>query len=322
MFRKFAISLLVPVVIALSGGLGTAIAAPSVQSASAVHYMNIYKGKAGHGGGGGNVSYLTYHSGPVQTTAAVYIVFWGSAWNSTVATGSDGSFSYTPQQAMTYVTDFFSNVGGSPWGNVDTQYCQGVAPGTINCGSYGTHVSNPTGQLAGSYVDTTNPLPPSPTQTDIANEAIRAAEYFKYSASIQPNATFFVLTPSGDSMSGFGTSWCAWHSSTAVTSGNLPYAYLPYQPDAGASCGENFVNATANSYGNGYFDGFSIVGGHEYAEANTDPVPSSGWVDRRGAENGDKCAWSTLSTNITLSNQHYYAVQPLWSNTASGCAVS
>jgi hypothetical protein len=64
------------------------------------------------------------------------------------------------------------------------------------------------------------------------------------------------------------------------------------------------VNASNNSYGNGYFDGFSIVGGHEYAEAQTDPQQNSGWLDGSGSENGDKCAWSSASTNISLGANH------------------
>jgi serine protease len=84
-------------------------------------------------------------------------------------------------------------------------------------------------------------------------------------------------------------------------------------PDAGAACGMGFVNGSA-----GRFDGFSIVGGHEYEEAQTDPFPSSGWLDRFGSENADKCAWNSLSTNITLGSS-YFAVQPIWSNKAGGC---
>jgi serine protease len=90
----------------------------------------------------------------------------------------------------------------------------------------------------------------------------------------------------------------------------------------------NFVNGS-DSFGHGYFDGFSIVGGHEYAEAATDPFPNSGWLDGAGAENGDKCAWISsgqgASTNITLGS-NYYAVQSLWSNAfnggAGGCVIS
>ena len=55
------------------------------------------------------------------------------------------------------------------------------------------------------------------------------------------------------------------------------------------------VNATSNAFGNGIFDGWSIVTGHEYSEAVTDPdnIASwqDGWLDAQGSENGDKCAW-------------------------------
>ena len=94
-------------------------------------------------------------------------------------------------------------------------------------------------------------------------------------------------------------------------------------PDAGTACGENFVDQPT-SFGNGYFDGFSVVGGHEYAEAQTDPITARSryaWYDGSGQEIGDKCAWNAASANITL-NGNPYAVQPLWSNTTSGCALS
>src|SRR5207244_4108062 len=79
----------------------------------------------------------------------------------------------------------------------------------------------------------------------------------------------------------------------------------------------------------GYFDGFSIVGGHEYAETITDPYPNSGWLDGRGAENGDKCAWISsgqgAAANISLGGNNY-AVQSLWSNAfnggSGGCVLS
>ena len=67
-------------------------------------------------------------------------------------------------------------------------------------------------------------------------------------------------------------------------------------------------------------DGFSIVGGHEYAEAVTDPEPSSGWVASDGEEIGDLCAWQNLIA-LSLSTGSF-AVQPLWSNNAGGCATS
>jgi serine protease len=103
---------------------------------------------------------------------------------------------------------------------------------------------------------------------------------------------------------------------------------MPYVPEQGAGCGGNSVNKQNNAFGNGYLDGYSIVAGHEYAEAVTDPANQlgfqDGWNDTSSSENGDKCAWTGLQ-NIPLGGNQY-AVQPMWSNEANsgngGCAVT
>jgi serine protease len=102
---------------------------------------------------------------------------------------------------------------------------------------------------------------------------------------------------------------------------------MPYVMNGNVGCGENFVNAD-NSYGNGFFDGYSIVAGHEFAEAETDPLPftNTAWQDSSGAENGDKCAWLSPGTPGGAHNigpdahGHRFAVQTLYSNSAGGCA--
>jgi hypothetical protein len=255
---------------------------------------------------------LSSHGGPIQVTPKVYISWWGQEWANGFTTGG-----YTSAQAQTYNTNFFTSVGGSSWNNVVKQYCMNVPSGTQSCSSVtgAVYITNPASQFGGAWNDTTA-VPSSPTQTDIFNAAKRAATHFGY----DPEGTYLVYTPHAKSMNGFGTQWCAWHSSGSTASGTLAYGYIPYLPDAGASCGMNFINSN-NSYGNGYFDGFSVVAGHEYSEAETDPFPNSGWLDRNGAENADKCAWSSASKNITLGS-HSYAVQPTWSNASGGCATS
>ena len=258
-------------------------------------------------------SNMTYHGGPVSTVPKVYISWWGSQWNTGFSTGG-----YTSAKAQTYVTGFFGNVGGSSWHQIDTQYCKGVAVGTVNCGSSGQHITNPTGELGGTWVDTTS-VPTRPTQSNILSAAGRLVSHFGFSS----NAIYLVFTPSGHSMSGFGTQWCAWHDNGSSGGHNIAYGYIPYMPNAGSSCGMNFVNSTNNSYGNGYFDGFSIVAGHEFMEAETDMTPSTSvaWQGPGGGsdENADKCAWDQnggVSKNITLGS-HSYAVQPIWSNNST-----
>ncbi|MGZ3629248.1 MAG: hypothetical protein ACXVDN_16505 [Ktedonobacteraceae bacterium] len=295
----------------------SALAAPVTTHSTTPHkhIMGIYKGQKFKSAG----TNLIYQGGSVETAPLVYISWWGTQWNTGFSTGG-----YSSATAQTYITNFFSNVGGSSWDNINTQYCQGITVGSTSCGSSGTHITNPTGQLAGTWVDTTS-VPTRPTQSQIQSAATRLMNHF---GGYNANATYFVFTPHSHSMSGFGTSWCAWHDEP--TSGtDIAYAYMPYIPDAGTSCGRNFVNKTNNSYGNGYFDGFSIVGGHEYAEAATDPHPERtstnfGWITNTGSsgqEIGDLCAWASNSTNITLGS-HFYATQPLWSNASSGCVNS
>ena len=99
-----------------------------------------------------------------------------------------------------------NGVGGSSWTSVVTQYTS-TSQGAI---------TNPTGQFKGAWSDTTA-LPSKLTQTNIASAAVRCMTHFGYNV----NANYIVATPSGKSMSGFGTQWCAWHSSTTSGSGNV-----------------------------------------------------------------------------------------------------
>ena len=295
--------------------------APSGSAASGLHheiYMPV-KGKAKarpcHRNCGGNN--LTYHGGVggvgVETGAdKVYLIYWGSQWNS-----NDPSGEAAIQQ------NFFNHVGGSSWNNSVTQYCEGVSSGTVTCGSSGTHATNPTGVLAGIWYDNASAAPSSPTQSQLAAEAVNAAAHFgNTTASSNTTVQYVVNTATGNNMNGFGTQWCAWHSSTSSSYGNVAYTNMPYITDAGASCGANFNGLGANA-------GITIVGGHEFAETETDIFPNGGWLDGSGAENGDKCAWISsgqgASANVTM-NGASFPVQSLWSNAfnsnAGGCVLS
>jgi len=293
------------------GTPGTAGAEPpETLNPGIAHVMAIHGAKPG-GPQAVTSSNMYYHGGRVAHAPKVYISWWGTQWSSGFSTGG-----FTSSQAQTYITGFFGSVGSSSWHNTDKQYCSGVAVNTTNCGTSGSHIGNAT--YGGAWNDTTS-VPTSPTQSSIASAAVRLMNHF---GGYNVDGIYMVFTPTAHSMSGFGTQWCAWHSSTSSGGNNVAYGYIPYMPDAGTSCGRNFVNGSNNSYGNGYFDGFSIVGGHEFIEAETDMNPSAAaWTGPGGGsdENGDKCAWNQnggVSTNITLGS-HSYAVQPDWSNNST-----
>ncbi len=314
--RLTVLSALAALALAASASGAAAADHPGGQAATAgVASMPIYRARVGGRPRPPKSPNLVSHGGPVETAPKVYISFWGPEWSQGFVTGG-----YTSAQAQSYIEGFFDNVGASSWNGVAGQYCQGIASGTANCGSQplANFIAIQDVMATPDVWNDPTTVPNKPSQSNIAAAALRLAGHF---GAIDPNATYFVFTPSGKSMSGFKTSWCAWHSSATSGGQTYAYAYMPYIPDAGSSCGMNFVNSSNNGSGNGYFDGFSIVGGHEFSEAETDPHPSSGWTDSSGAENGDKCAWSSASTNITLANNQKYAVQPTWSNLISGCAT-
>lgn len=287
---------------------------------------------------------LTYQSAgaPVESAPTVYLVFWGVQWQVGWTDVSNSGSTYSSNQSMTYLTDFFQYVssGSTPWMASQTQYCSGVAVGTVNCGSSGTHVGNPP-HFGGAWIDTSS-TPPPPVVPDncavavclngsgleqsaslLAGEALQAENHFGYS----PNADYIILLPKATATPGYGY-YCAYHSQAVDSSGRtITFTNMPYVMDANTLCGQNFVNANDNSFGNGYMDGYSIVAGHEVAEAATDATPgtNAAWRDSSGSETGDKCAWGTPGTpggayNIGPDGSgNYYAVQTLYSNSAGGC---
>jgi hypothetical protein len=264
--------------------------------------MRVFKGKLARPTHSSN---LYYHGGiggiGVETAPKVYLVLWGSGWSS------------DPSGEAAILQSFLGKAGGSSWLNSVTQYCQGIANGSSTCGSSG-HAGNPNPALYGTWSDSSS-APASPSQSQLAAEAVNAANHFgNTSSSSNQSSQYVIATATGHNASGFGTSYCAWHSSTSSSYGNIAYTNLPYITDAGASCGAGFN-------GLGPKAGITIVEGHELAETMTDQFPNGGWLDRNGEENGDKCAWTSGTSNQSL-NGSTFPVQPLWSNATGSCVVS
>ena len=245
-------------------------------------------GNGNAGGNAGTSGNLLYNGGPVQTAPKAYLILWG-----------DWSSSGDPYGVASRMQSFLGVIGGSKWLNSVSQYTQ----------SGGARVGNSGSIYAGTWNDASTP-PRRPTQSQLAAEASKAAAHYgDYSAS----ASYIIALPTGKHPSGFGSQYCAWHSSTSASGGRIAYTNLPYMPDAGSACGVNSVNS------NGRLDGVTIVGGHEQGETETDPQPNTGWLDSSGAENGDKCAWMNLENN---PNAGGYPTQPLWSNSNNACVQS
>jgi serine protease len=257
---------------------------------------------------------VTWNLGPVQHTPQVYLIFWGPNWQT------------DPNQeaSANYLISFFKGLGQQPddsWSAVTSQYNdpQGFPAET---GSV----------YMGAWNDTSAP-PTGVSQSGLASEANTWGSFLSsHGFTIGNNSQIIIATQSGTCPQGYSASicptssspYCAYHSFS-----NEPWINLPYILDAGTNCGENFVNPGSA----GLNDGWSTVGGHEYAETITDPNPFTGYVDSSdgfGGEIADKCAWGGKfwgqnppdpSGNVTLATGSF-AMQSLWSNAANGCVMA
>lgn len=282
---------------------------------------------------------LIYHGGStgsgaigVEVKPATYLIFWGPDWANGFTTTDAKGQTFTSQTLQNYVTSFLTNAGGTSWASISNEYCKNAPAGTTDCStvSGATYITSPRKQLKGVWTDST-PVPSDIVASGlaqnladdpIATEAIRASAHFNY----DPQATYIILTPPTTIATGQPV-YCGYHSQTTSVDGlgnpyRIQYAFIPFLnmnwPGLGSGgCGMNSVNVISDSFGHGVFDGYSIVVGHEYEEAITDPdnVTSTqdGWNDAQTSENGDKCAWTDLA-NVKMNNNTSFAVQPLWSN--------
>ena len=260
---------------------------------------------------------LPYGGGPVQHTPHVYLVFWGPKWGTNTATEN-------------FVKRFFTDLGqpSDYWSTTVEQY--------------GDKTGHPTfgkGLLVSTYWDKNTPEK-SVNNTNLGTEAAAAVKWLNISDTNDADVviaaqqgTCFTAPSGGLNFAGnCGTpqasGYCAFHDwdvNAANSSLYLPWENLPYQPDAGAGCGQGFINTPGTD------DGYSIDGGHELMEAITDPV-GTGWLDTHdtisGGEVADKCAWggelwgdSDPAGNVTLGGGTF-AMQSLWSNAVGGCVLN
>jgi hypothetical protein len=271
---------------------------------------------------------MAYWGGHVQTVPKVYIVYfgWGEAGafpasepckaEKIVEGALKARLKCDPDGAGARMADFVSQMGGTEWAGVSTQFFQTGPAGE-------EHITNPTDVLAGIWADNKNPADLSKTSgsaapgsentyTDLAAEAARAAKHFH--VKDLANADFVIAQPQSFSdPNAYESGYCAFHDYTqpevekGIYNGiqpNISYTNMPYvlkiENEGVNDCGENAVNPGAA----GKLDGVSIVLGHELEETITDPGAEDilgsgasttnlgGWYDALDAnENGDKCAW-------------------------------
>ena len=256
---------------------------------------------------------LAWQGSAVQHSPHVYMLLWGPKWSGK-----------SEQATYHWLYNLYKGLGVTSresWSTVTSQYTDMTGHPT-----FGSSV------LVGAYTDTSAP-PKTVSPDALGAEADALATKLKIKDAA--DAQVVVMSQPGTCFNdGFvgncgkpdpnGT-YCAWHGTSNT---NLPFTNLPYDLDAGAECGENWINFGPN----GIYDGFTMIAGHEYAETITDPTVGTGWIDIMDTvtegEIADKCAWNGLawggndpSGNVRLTTGTF-AMQSLWSNAADRCVMT
>lgn len=221
---------------------------------------------------------ITYHGGSLIQTPTAYYILYGN-WNQ--SNGSDNA------AGVTILEDFARGVGGTDYFKINSTYNAGGFSITGNV-VYGGKTTD--AYSRGSRL----------RDADILSIVTSALSSGRLPYSL--DAVYFVLTSSDVSeQSGFCSKYCGWHTSANTSFGRVRYSFVGNANRCLSSCAAQ----TAGPNGNAGVDGMISVVAHELEEAVTDPDPSSGWVDSRGAENADKCAW-TFGTTTLGTNGAYY----------------
>jgi hypothetical protein len=149
---------------------------------------------------GGGVDGIGVTSG----TPKVYIVVYGSQWG-TAGTDANGNMTLSndPVSAVPYLQNLFKGLGtgGEAWSGVMTQYCDGsgVSTGATFCASSANHIGYPTnGALVSVWYDNSVASPSNATGTQLAQEAIKAAQHFgNTTAASNRYVQYIILSPTG-----------------------------------------------------------------------------------------------------------------------------
>jgi hypothetical protein len=230
----------------------------------------------------GRVSLLTYHNGPVIKTSKTMAIFWGPQW-------TGGTF---PADVVPGIDQFYAGWGNSRYNGLNTEYGDATSKIT-SASSYLGHV----------FDNTTAPSGALSTAAAVAEGCAISGQ------NPDPDAIYVIYTPTYPS----GVGYCAWHSWGNCSNGKpIQVAYEP-NPSGVAGCDPGDAT-TGHSQ---MLASLVNTSAHEVAEAETDPR-GTGWFDRQGNENADKCAWQ-FNGLVTLANGASWKIQKNWSNAAAGC---
>lgn len=224
----------------------------------------------------GNSADMTYHGGVIMASTVSEAIFWGTSWAS-----------YSGDK-MTGLDSWYSGFSNSNYAITSYEYT----------GSNGT--VGPLLPHNGHLVDTTAAANGSSTSAIVS-------EVCKEITNPVSNGYYPVYVDVKRGNAGY----CAYHTFGSCKGVTVQVAFF-FNLDGDAGCDPQ---DTSGLHSQG-LAALANVSGHELSEARTDPDSPGAWYDRRGQENGDKCAWTFNVPLVSFSNGTQWKIQGEWSNNA------
>jgi len=265
----------------VAAGAGAAGGPPSVAASPAFGFVPSHNvANAGAARTRGHVQLLQWYGGPVMHSTTVVPVFWGSGWSNSSFAGDK----------ITGLDSLYSNIGGTPYARTNGEYYDGVSNVNTTSISKGTDLTDVTATPSGA--PSTNAVLAEVAKMT-SNDPIAGAYYPVYSD--QPRGS---------------AGYCAWHSSGTINGKLIEFGFF-FNLDGDPGCDPQASTGLGHSQG---LSALANVSGHELSEMLTDPQLNA-WMDQRGSENSDKCAW-TFSGTVQIGTQKW-KIQGNWSNAAA-----
>jgi hypothetical protein len=261
-------------------------------------------------------SRIAYHGGPVMSgQQSVYFVWYG-CW---IQSGCSSALErYNDAATVTILSEFISSLGSSPYFQINSGYHDGSGRA-------------PSGALVfgGAALDRYS-RGPTLTEADVAG--IVAGHVLAGELPLDPSAIYVVLTSSdvtvADEATQFCLTCCNFHGSGEVLGTAFRYAFVGNPARCPGGCASQF-QGVASPNANFAADAMAAWIAHALSGVVTNPA-GSGWYDRYGLENSEKCegtfgATSTVTnpdgqpaeTNVHLGYRHYL-LQQNWVNGKKG----
>ncbi len=226
----------------------------------------------------GNSPDMTYHGGVIMTSAVSEAIYWGPSWSNSSFVGDK----------ITGLDSWYSGFSNSNYAKTSDEY-------TGSNGTVGPVVTHD-----GHLVDTSIASNGSSTSAIVA-------EVCKEITSPVSNGYYPVYVDVKRGNAGY----CAYHTFGSCKGVTVQVAFF-FDLDGDAGCDPQ---DTSGLHSQG-LAALANVSGHELSEARTDPDSPGAWYDKRGQENGDKCAWTFNVPLVTFSNSTQWKIQGEWSNNA------